>query len=213
MNSKSTSDEYMSEDHSTREASEFLAQIADDLVSATTDVKLLEKVPFVSYIAKAFALKDEFHRQRLARNCQAFMDAAREGNLTNLAGRLRERVNDPKRLWELEDTTLHLLIEAEQPMTAEILGRLLRALADGRLSFEQFDSLSLLLISASVPALRAIPTFFKNSGEKTMLHGDTRDFEPLLLSLGVASRYGSKLEVNELGQLLNPIGFSCSAKA
>jgi len=53
-----------------REAGEFLAQLSDSAVAAFSDSELLQKVPFVSHIAKAFAVKVAYHRHRLARNCR-----------------------------------------------------------------------------------------------------------------------------------------------
>ena len=185
-----------------------MAQLGDSVVAVFSDSELLQKVPFVSHIAKAFALKEAYHLHRLARNCRAFLESAKEGDTSNLGDRLCRAINDPNRLWEIEDTMLEILIEGEKPLKAEILGRLLRALAVKDISYEQFDVTSLLVLSGSVPALKAVPTFFEISDGKRFLHSrDLGRTEPLLTSLGIASRYGTKLEVSEVGLLLYRFGF------
>lgn len=191
-----------------RKAGEFIADLGDSALTVATGSELLEKVPFVSHIAKAFGFKEAYHQYRLARNCKAFLDAAKEGDLSTMGDRLRKVVDDPEKLWELEDTMLEVLIEAEKPLKAEILGRLMRFLADGAISYQQFDITSLLLLNGSVPALKAIERFFDLSGGECFVHADDlQGTEPLLISLGVASRHGTKFEVSQFGQLLHNFGF------
>ena len=69
---------------------DLLTNLSESVVSLTTDSEILEKVPFASYIVKAFSLKEEFHLWRLERNCKAFMSALREGDTSGLS-RLPER--------------------------------------------------------------------------------------------------------------------------
>jgi len=180
---------------------EFLAQLADSVVSLGTSSEILDKVPFASYIVKTFSLKEAFHLWRLERNCHAFMAALREGDASGLSETLRQRKDDPKLLWEIEDTTLQILIEGEKPIKAEILGRLLLAVKDNKLSVTQFDTLSLMLIKASVPALNALPRFYKASGGADAIQGQNLgSFEPLLISMGVAFRNGSKFQMDQCGR-------------
>jgi len=198
----------MNGDAIARKAGEFIADLSDSALTVATGSDLLEKVPFVSHIAKAFEVKEAYHQYRLARNCKALLDAAKEGNLSTMGDRLRKVVDDPEKLWELEDTMLEVLIEGEKPLKAEILGRLMRFLADGAISYQQFDTMSLLVLNGSVPALKAIDRFFDTSGGECFVHGhDLQGIEPLLTSLGVAARYGTKFQVSEFGQLLHKFGF------
>ena len=193
---------------------DLLANLSESVVSLTTDSEILEKVPFASYIVKAFSLKEEFHLWRLERNCKAFMSALREGDTSGLSDYLRKTADDPEHRWELEYTTLQILIESEKPIKAEILGRLLLAVKDGRLSTDQFETLTLILINGSVPALQALPKFFEISeGENSLHNRDLGGNEPLLISLGVAKRYGTKFEVTELGRRLFDLGFLKKCRA
>ena len=187
---------------------EFLATLSDSVVSLATESKVLDNVPFASYIVKAFSLKEAFHLWRLDRNCKAFMSALREGDTSGLSEYLRKTADDPEHRWELEDTTLQILIESEKPIKAEILGRLLLATKDEKLSPNEYETLTLILIGGSVPALQALPKFFETSGGENFLHDRSLGgIEPLLVSLGVATRYGTKFEVTELGRRLFEFGF------
>jgi hypothetical protein len=103
---------------------------------------------------------------------------------------------------------LQILIEGEKPIKAEILGRLLLAAANGELSLEKFDTLSLMLISASVPALDALPKFYEASHGDNAIHGhNLGSFEPLLVSIGVAFRYGTEFRMDECGRDMFRFGF------
>jgi hypothetical protein len=187
---------------------EFLASLADSVVSLGTKSEILDKVPFASYIVKAFSLKESFHLYRLERNCHAFMAALQEGDTSELSETLRQIRDDPKLRWEIEDTTLQILIEGEKPIKAEILGRLLLAVKDNKLSVTQFNTLSLMLINASVPALYALPRFYEASQGDNAIHGQNLgSFEPLLLSMGVAFRNGTKFQMDECGRDLFYFGF------
>src|SRR5205814_233357 len=125
-----------------------------------------------------------------------------------LADTIRGITDDAERRWEIEDTTLQILIEAEKPIKAEILGRLLLAVKDKKLSPAHFDTLSLMLINASVPALNALPRFYEASGGVDFIHGQNLgSFEPLLLSIGVAFRNGTKFQMDECGRDLFNLGF------
>jgi hypothetical protein len=190
-----------------KSSGEFLAQLSDSVMSLTTESNILEKVPFASFIVKAFSLKEGFHLWRLERNCRAFMAALREGDTSNLSDALRKITDDPKLRWEIEDTTLQILIESEKPIKAEILGRLLLAVKDNKLSAPQFDTLSLMLINASVPALYALPRFYEASQGRDAIQGQNLgSFEPLLLSMGVAFRNGTKFQMDECGRDLFHLG-------
>jgi len=102
---------------------------------------------------------------------------------------------------------LEVLIEGEKPLKAEILGRLMRFLAEGAISYDQFNITSLLLLNGSIPALKALDTFFKISGGRYFVHsGNLKGTEPLLISLGVGSRHGTKFEVSEFGRVLHQFG-------
>jgi hypothetical protein len=89
----------MNEDGLEWKAGEFIAELGNSAITIATKSELLKKAPFVSHIAKAFSLKEAFHRYRLARNCEAFLAAIGEGDLSTLSYRLRKIVDDPKELW------------------------------------------------------------------------------------------------------------------
>ena len=74
--------------------------------------------------------------------------------------------------------------------------------------------MTLILINGSVPALQALPKFFEISeGENSLHNRDLGGNEPLLISLGVAKRYGTKFEVTELGRRLFDLGFLKKCRA
>ena len=56
----------------------------------------------------------------------------------------------------------------------------------------------------------ALPSFFAKTGSKPFIHNERTPEEPLLFSIGLASRHGSLLRISEYGEKLFLYGFDGS---
>jgi hypothetical protein len=181
---------------------EFIAELADASLKSEMNVKILEEVPILKWAVKAYNFQQLYQQIKLTRNCEAFLQAVKDvdtGNINILETMFNE---NPDAL----DTLLAVLFDSAKPMKCEIIGKLIKA--SGEISSTDFDTLSLLLLSASIPALRALDSFFKESEGNYWLHRANIHSEPMLLSMGVSKRHGSKFEVSKLGCLLYKCGMA-----
>jgi hypothetical protein len=198
-----------------KDAKEVAVEIANRVADAATDSEVLKKVPVVSAVIAVTGFCDAMMSFRLARNTQAFLLAADKGAPPDALERLYEKVmGDPRFRDDVPDTIVQLLIDSHKPVKAEIVGRLFAAVAAQRLSVDDFNTLCLLVLAASIPALQALESLCTGLGGFT-LHDDNVTFgssrqveeEPLLLGLGVASRDRTGLRVSVLGHKLYMFGF------
>jgi hypothetical protein len=200
-----------------KDAKDVLVEIANRVVDAATDNEVLKKVPVVSAVIAVTGFCDAMMGFKLARNVRAFLLAADKGATPEALDRLYEKVmGDPRFRDDVPDTLVQLLIDSHKPIKAEIVGRLFAAVAAQRLSVDDFNTLCLLVLAASIPALHALESFCTGLGNFT-LHDDSYssmswplrqwEDEPLLLGLGVVSRDRTGLHVSVLGQKLYVFGF------
>jgi hypothetical protein len=198
-----------------KDAKEVAVEIGNRIADAATDSEVLKKVPIVSAVVAVTGFCDAMMSFKLARNTQAFLLAAGKGAAPDALERLYEKVmGDPRFRDDVPDTIVQLLIDSHKPVKAEIVGRLFAAVAAKRLSVEDFNTLCLLVLSASVPALHALDSLCTGLGNFTMYDASTHpgparlvEEEPLLHGLGVLSRDRIGLHVSVLGQKLYVFGF------
>jgi hypothetical protein len=198
-----------------KDAKEVLVEIANRTAEAATDSDVLKKVPIVSAVIAVAGFCDAMMTFKLSRNVRAFLLAADKGATPEALERLYEKVmGDPRFRDDVPDTVVQLLIDSHKPIKAEIVGRLFAAVAAQRLSVDDFNTLCLLVLAASIPALHALESLCTGLGNFA-LHDDNVSYgfsrqveeEPLLLGLGVASRDRTALRVSVLGQKLYVLGF------
>lgn len=183
-------------------AKDFLAEVADMAVGAIFDSEVLDKLPMVSWAVRLWNIKDVYQQRRLKRNCLAFIRAFAQAD-PQAGEKLRAQLEqNPQAATELADTVADILIESEKPLKASCIARLLVALADEKISIEEFNDLSQIVQAASVPALLAAASFHQRLAGQGFENRMSVPEEPLLLSLGVAYRYGNMFRVTALGQRL-----------
>ncbi|MFQ5329537.1 MAG: hypothetical protein ACE5D4_06065 [Thermodesulfobacteriota bacterium] len=184
------------------DAKEFVVEIGDTAIDVVTDIDVLEKVPIISWAIKAFTLKETYQLKRLQINTKAFLEALSQSNkeiIVRFAKRLEE---DPIFAEEFSDTVLSILIESQKPIKATMVGSLVVALVRGQISKQEFDDMSLLIQSSSVPALTALQYFFKRTRGKPYAREAQCHEEPLLMSLGVGSRNGGTFQISKIEKKL-----------
>jgi len=199
-----------------RDAKEVLVEIANRTADAAIDSDVLRKVPVVSAVIAVTGFCDAMMSVKLSRNVAAFLRAADKGASHKALETLYEKVmGDPRFRDDVPDTIVQLLLDSHKPVKAEIVGRLFAAVAAQRLSVDDFNTLCLLVLAASIPALHALDSLCTGLGNFTLhddsifSHGLSRlvEEEPLLLGLGVASRDRTGLHISVLGQKLYVLGF------
>jgi len=198
-----------------KDAKEVLVEIANRTAEAAIDTDVLKKVPLVSAVIAVTGFCDAMMSVKLSRNVAAFLRAADKGASHEALERLYEKVmGDPRFRDDVPDTVVQLLLDSHKPVKAEIVGRLFAAVAAQRLSVDDFNTLCLLVLAASIPALHALYSLCAGLGNFTLhddsySHGPSRrvEEESLLLGLGVASRDRTGLHISVLGQKLYVLGF------
>lgn len=198
-----------------KDAKEVAIEIGNRIADAATDSEVLKKVPVISAVIAVTGFCDAVMNFKLARNIRAFLLAAGNGTTSDALERLYEKITgDPRFRDDVPDTVVQVLIDSHKPVKAEIVGRMFGAVAAQKLSVGDFNTLCLLVLSASVPALHALDSLCTGLGGFT-LHDQNLGFglfrateeEPLLMGLGVAYRTSGALEVSALGQKLYVFGF------
>lgn len=198
-----------------KDAKEVLVEIGNRTAEAVVDSELFKKVPVVSAVIAFTGFCDAVMSVKLSRNVAAFLRAADSGSTPEELEGLHEKVmGDPRFRDEVPDTVVQLLLDSHKPVKAEIVGRLFAAVAVRKLSVDDFNTLCLMVLAASLPALDALQRFCDGLGGFT-LPDDSMSFgvfrpvpeEPLLLGLGVVSRDRTGLNVSVLGQKLYVFGF------
>lgn len=187
---------------------ETVAEACDSLVDLATEGQLLNDVPVLGTSIKILDIKDNFAKNRLKRNCIAFMAAA--SNATSVeADQIRSRIlSDREYSAEFADTMLAVLLESEKPIKCELVGKLLVALARQEITAEEFETLSLVIQAAAVPSLTSLPKFFGLSEGKPFKHStQSIPQESLLLAAGLATRSGTMFRVSPIGITLFVHGF------
>jgi hypothetical protein len=184
-----------------------IVELADVAVEALDTSGLLNKVPIVSVATTTLEVRDAFARARLKRNCMAFMKAVAEADRQSLTSIVERLQTGEEFAEDFSDTLMVLLLEAQKPIKCAVVGRLVLALANQKISEEDFSTLAEIIHACTVPALKALPAFFEQSGKRPYSRGYQAPGEGLLLSLGIAYRFGNVFRIDDRGQTLFTHGF------
>lgn len=175
---------------------DIVTEASDSLLSAAADSGALKDVPLFSVAYKVYELNNRLQENRLRRNCIAFLEACKDTDPAKRQAAMDDIAQDEKRLEDFSDSLLQILCESFKPVKAGITGSLLRALIDKNFDYAQFDRLLHIVHAASIPSLKALRAFCKANG--TSLDGNWAE-EPLILSLGVGFRYGTRFHLSNDG--------------
>ena len=142
------------------EAADSIAAVTDLSIDVALEEGTLSKIPIVSTAVAVLKIKDAYAQARLKRNVAAFFNATRDGDRAQYEKLFQTLAVDDRARDDFVDTAMGILTEAERPLKAQLLGNLIRALSEGRIDYDCYDELSLIIQAASVPALRDIPQYF-----------------------------------------------------
>ncbi|EIY5063461.1 Uncharacterised protein [Klebsiella quasipneumoniae] len=171
-----------------------IADIADAGLEAA------EKIPFFGWAVKAWNIKNTFQEKKLARNVREFL----RNSSVDDAKKFISKFSSDEEKEELCDSLIQVLIDSEKPLKAKLTSKIVNAIDEGHLTVSEAHQLLLIILNASIPALEAIDTFYKNNpkGYTRTLNEDASTYGPLLMSIGVFYVHGDMSRVTELGKKL-----------
>lgn len=147
-------------------------------------------------------------QERLKKNCYAFIEATKEAEYEKIEEMRLLLENKPDLLDDFTDTIMSILIEGHKPIKAYLVGKLAIALSVGEITLEEFQVLSQVIQTASAPALISLQSFMDGNNGKLYTTGHSLiKEEPLITSIGLASRYGNAFRISDFGHKLYLYGF------
>lgn len=192
-----------------KKSKDTLAEAADVAISAADSAKLLDDIPIISTAIKVFNIRDEYLKSKLTRNCLEFMEAVKDADKATIERLTLKLSINQEFSDEFTDNFMMLFYDAQKPLKCKVAGRLMLAMADDKIDSKEFLKLTEMLHACTVPALKAIESFFISTSGKPYKSGPgTIQEEPLLLSLGVCHRFGNMFRVDTSGQNLYQYGFN-----
>lgn len=196
------------------DAKEDFAAYGEVLVDLSVDNEAWGNVPLVDHAVRLLRIRDVYQKNKLKRNYAAFVQAASRMDFAETQSLLGKFRSNESLSEEVAETIFDVIVGAQKPVKAEVLGNFAVALARGDLTLDDYNTLALMVHSCSVSALLALPEFLNNNGGK--LHcsrpGPVAD-EGLLFSLGVGTRHGNMFRIDERGRQLAQHGFNCKIVA
>jgi len=182
------------------EHKDVFADIADASLEAA------EAIPVFGWAVKAWNVKNTYQAKRLYRNTQAFLDSSSVTDAQRFIGRFGD--DDEKE--ELCDSIIQVLIDSEKPFKARLASNLLNSINDGNISVAEANELLLIILNASVPALKALSLFYNSNpqGLASTTSPDAYTLSPLLMSMGIIHVHGNMTRITQLGQSLHQNAFT-----
>jgi hypothetical protein len=182
------------------------AEVLDLTISAASD-GVFNDVPLVGTGLKVLQVKDKFQEHKFRRNCQALLLDCEQVDNEAKRNTLDRLSANPEQFDDFVDTLMLIACESSKPFKAGVVGRLLAKMLQGQLAYETYDELVHIVHAAPIPALKALKAFGDSKqGNIGQVHRDHSAHEPLLLSLGVASRFGNALRTSGYGDQLYKFG-------
>ena len=185
-----------------------LADISDVVAKNTDLLGPLEHVPFLGVALKVYNVVDVWQQQKLARNARAFLEVIKTGDHDAIARRLDELVRDPRFADAIDESVFATMMDSSHKERSRLHAKLILAIAEGRITVEEFVIMSEMVQSTIIAGLRALSAFFEmTSGRPFYRNLSPEQYEPLLNTLGVSARSGNLYRVSELGQKLFEVCF------
>ena len=168
-----------------------------------------ESLPFVGWAVKIWNVKNTYQEKKLYRNTKAFWENSLIGNPEELSSKFKSEEDKE----DYVDTLVQVLIDSQKPYKAKMVSNITTALAKGIVTPDEANDMNLLVLSSSIPALKALPVFYKKLyGGKyiaTALLEDTdKDgVHSMLNSLGLIYRWADQTALSKMGRTLAQIAY------
>lgn len=189
------------------DAKDSTLELAEYTIDLTTDSEILEEVPLVSLATKLLTIRDVYHINKIKRNYTALIKCLDIENYTKAQKLIALLEKDESLAEETAENIFEIVYNSEKTLKAELIGRLLSAVVEEKLSLEDYNTLVLMIHAASIPALLALPKYLDEVSNHSVSDGSEK-FEGLLFSLGIVKRSGTRFDLEDLGMKLAERGFN-----
>lgn len=182
---------------------ESLAEVLDAGLEAS------QSIPFFGWAIKAWNIKNTFQERKLYRNTKAFYNAALIGD----PDALQAKFSNHSDAEDFVDTLVQVLIESEKPYKAVMVSNITNALSKGLLSPKEANDMNLIILNASIPALKSLPDFYNRLDGGKYIHTahledtDKDGIHSMLNSLGVIYRWADQTALSKIGRDLARIAY------
>ena len=193
-----------------KNAKEEFAHYGESVIDLAVDDEAWESVPLVDQAIKLLTIKDIYKKNKLKRNYQSFIEAVKimdKNEIDKYFNILNE--NGSLLSEEVTETIFDIITESEKPLKTKILGNLSVALSRCEINLDDYYTLALIIQVGSIPALNAILSFMEESNFKGHINSAGNiDEEGLLVSLGIALRFGTGFRLDKRGMKLAEFGLN-----
>lgn len=155
-----------------------------------------EATPF-GWAIKLFDVHSAYKANKLQRNVISYLKETDNLSEVQKNDFTRKLQSDPEFSNDFAEITLLIWNESEKPIKSQVVGKLAYHLANEDIDKEQFIKLSLLIYSASVPAINSLSTYLHDNEFKPNTHKHRFEEEPLLFSSGFGARFGSGFNLSK----------------
>ena len=181
--------------------------IAVGVPQLACDETVLEHIPIVKHWISVGKITEKYRKNRLIKNCEAFLCNIRQLDKSSIESLERQLFADDQLALNSAETILDIVVDAENPLKASLVGSLAQALAKGYINLDDFYALSLIIYSGSVAALSALRAFYEENKLCSYQRGMADPpCQSLISSLGLGTKNGTMFRVNVLGELLARYG-------
>jgi hypothetical protein len=191
-----------------KDAKEQIAHFGEAAIDLASDNEVWKDVPLVEHAVKLLHIRDTYNTNKIKRNYAAFVSAVGKTNPSETQTLLGKLTQDDPLTEDTAETIFDVIVTAQKPVKAGVLGNLTLALARGKVDLDEYHTLALMLQSCSIAALLALPAFLQaNNSSLHKRHPGPVENEALLFSLGVGTRHGNMFRIDERGKRLAEFGF------
>jgi len=174
-----------------------IANAMDTCFKELEFVKDVGEATTFGWAIKLFNIHSAYQANKLHRNVIAFLtetDKLSKGKRNTFYQKLQ---GDEEFSEKFAEVTLLIWHESETPIKAKIVGNLAYHLSIDDITNVEYLKYSMLVYSASVPALDSLSSYLIENNNKPNSMKHSIEQEPLLFSSGFGSRYGSGFNLSK----------------
>jgi hypothetical protein len=187
------------------------AAIGEDALELGIDALLedgvLKDIPMLSIAAKLYSAASKLYTYKIQKNILHFFQEYSRGNIDELKREefLAQFQEDKNYRRDVLDIILLSMAKYNDAIQARVLANLIVSHLNGLIDFSQLRACEFALDKLNPVAYEYLNQLSMSETPYTT-HRENPDHEALLYSAGIASRYGSRLAVSQIGKDLHIYG-------
>lgn len=188
---------------------DFMPALKETVIAAGSLVESVTGTTVFSTAENILDINDVWKRVKLERNLRAYLEGLKEGDSEKIKSTI-DRIQKGARADDFVILLLDVIATSVRPLKAELLSGLLTAFSNDEIDDQFYEECSLLISESSSLSLMSLKDFYASTDGDSVWKGrlaDAHHTEPMLNSLGVASRHGSQLRISSLGEAIYKYGF------